>query len=207
MKKVRQGYTLVEILLFLAVSGLLFIGLIAGMGNSVYQQRFNDTVQNFAEFMRSVYSQVANVQSVGSGRSEHVIYGRLVSFGQTIGLDGESIPDDEQRIFVYDVIGDGEIRQSGPASKLLEGAHASVVRVEAATGGTKIAMPAGIAESYAPRWGASIENVDGTLFTGSILVVRHPRSGKHENEQPHLRIRARYFRTRVFRRCCRCRRC
>ena len=41
--------------------------------------------------------------------------------------------------------------------------------------------PAGEVEVYLPRWMASIEttskNADKNLYKGSILVVRHPRSG------------------------------
>lgn len=75
MKHKRNGFTLVEIVLFLAITSLLFVGIIAGTNNSIFQQRYNDSVQNFAEFLRRIYSEVANPQSVGDGRSDSAIYG------------------------------------------------------------------------------------------------------------------------------------
>ena len=49
MKHKRKGFTLIEIVLFLAITGLLFVGIIVGTNNSIGQQRFTDSVQNFAE--------------------------------------------------------------------------------------------------------------------------------------------------------------
>ena len=80
MKTTRSGFTLVEVALFLAITGLVFAGIVVGTQNSIFQQRYNDAVQNFAEFLRSMYSQVTNVQSEGHGRSEYAIYGKLVNF-------------------------------------------------------------------------------------------------------------------------------
>ena len=62
-RRVRRGFTLVEVSLFLAVTGLLFIGIVAGVQGSMSQQRYNDSVQSFAEFLRSAYSQVMNVEN------------------------------------------------------------------------------------------------------------------------------------------------
>ena len=83
MSKMRRGFTLIEVALFLAVTGLLFAGVMVGVQNSIWQQRYNDTVQNFANFLRNVYSEVSNPQSSGNGRSEELaIYGKLISFGE-----------------------------------------------------------------------------------------------------------------------------
>ena len=51
----KKGFTLIEVALFLAITGMLFIGIAAGVQNSIYQQKINDSVQGFAEFLRSVY--------------------------------------------------------------------------------------------------------------------------------------------------------
>ena len=80
MKRVRRGFTLVEVALFLAITAAIFVSIAVGTQNSIFQQRYNDAVQNFAEFLRSMYSQVTNVQSEGYGRSEYAIYGKLVNF-------------------------------------------------------------------------------------------------------------------------------
>lgn len=187
MKHKRSGYTLVEIALFVALSGLLFMGIVIGTGNSIASQRFFDSTQNFAEFLRSIYSQVSNPQSVGSGNSNYLIYGKLISFGQnTIDLDYEPIPSDEQRVFVYDIIGSADIEGSGSVLELMRQANASVVIPTYDPYSSRIASvaPAGLVESYQPKWSASIEKTTKNttdnrqnLYTGTIMIVRHPRSG------------------------------
>ena len=183
----RTGFTLIEIVLFLAITGLLFVGIVAGTGNSIAQQRFTDSVQSFTELLRSVYSEVSNPQSVGEGRSETAIYGKLISFGQTTGLDGEKIDELDQRIFIYDVVGKvnhvGD-DNTGKITEVLSNLGANVAIETTDDDGKKIMEPAGEIRSYTPRWGASIEKTDldyfdskKDLFVGSILIVRHPRSG------------------------------
>lgn len=63
IKKQKQGFTLVETTLFIAISGFLIISVIAGTSTVVSRHRYNDSVQNFAEFMRRSYSEVSNVQN------------------------------------------------------------------------------------------------------------------------------------------------
>ena len=185
----KRGFTLIEVSLFLALTGLLFMGIVIGTGRSVAQQRFFDASQSFAEFMRSIYSQVANPQSAGSGNSEMAIYGKMISFGQTVDLAGNDTPKDEQWIYVYDVVGSADGAMSGDAIGSLVGVKASVVTTEKnSLGDTIVVKPAGLVEAYEPKWGATIETTDmktteqkragnNNLYTGTILVVRHPRSG------------------------------
>ncbi len=173
MKKCN-GFTLIEIAIFLAITGLLFVGITVGTNNSVTQQRFTDSVQSFAEFFRTVYSEVANPQSLGDGRSNKAIYGKLVTLGETYALDGELNSDN--RIFVYDVVGDvsGNLG-SGNITQALYNLAATVVAVEDSSGRLDLA---GIAESYLPKWASRIEPVESdNIMKAAILIVKHPRSG------------------------------
>ena len=82
MKRNWRGFTLVEVSLFLAITAAIFVGIAVGTQNSIFQQRYNDAVQSFAEFLRTVYSQVTNVQNESAGRSDKAIYGKLVKFNE-----------------------------------------------------------------------------------------------------------------------------
>ena len=181
--KRRFGFTLIEVSLFLAVSGLLLMGIIIGTQNSINAQRFNDATQNFMEFLRTVYSEVENPQSPGDGRSDYAIYGRLISFGQTTALDGSNIPSYEQRIYVYDVIGNGDniSTSSGLATAALIAANANVVFENKDVSGVVTSVSyAGDVREYIPTWGSVIDDAtkaNGTPYTGSILITRHPKSG------------------------------
>lgn len=182
MKKARRGFTLIEISFFLALTGALFVGIVAGTQNSLWQQKYNDSVQSFTNFLRDAYAQVANPQGIGDGRSDRAIYGKLIVFGQEYDLKGDKIPKDEQRFFVYDVIGDASAVGTGSVIETFKALNINVV-VEEVTGGviTNVST-AGLANSFMPTWGAVIEKttlVDGAdnNYKGSILIVRHPRSG------------------------------
>lgn len=193
MKRFKLGFTIIEITLFMAITALLFAGIAAGTSNSIERQRYYDTVQNFAEFLRSVYSQVSNPQSLGEGRSDKAIYGKLITFGEKYEVDESGMGklhdgDGVQWIYVYDVVGDADVKESGSVQKALLEVGANVVQVTEKSGNTiKRIAAVGMSEAYAPKWGMSIENIapnfstennaEEVLFKGSILIVRHPRSG------------------------------
>ncbi|MBR2840029.1 hypothetical protein IKE82_01715 [Candidatus Saccharibacteria bacterium] len=173
MRKWRTGFTLVEVSLFLAVTGLLFLGVTIGVQNSIYQQRYNEAVQSFANFLRNVYDEVMNVQSLNTGRTDMAIYGKLISFG-------EANSDGEQIIYSYDVIGKtvnaGDLG-SGTTLNLLKQLGADVVFREGAGQPYK---PVGIIAMYRPSWGARIQVAEKGKFEdykGEILIVRDPKSG------------------------------
>ena len=172
MAKVKGGFTLVEVSLFLAITGLLFLGVTIGVQNSIFQQRYNDSVQNFVEFLRSAYAKTENVQSAGTGDSVQAIYGKLITFGEE-GSFNDPYNNPENEIFMYDVIGLAKCKGSFDGTlDALKACGAEVVKKEG--GETKTI---GLAESYKPRWSAAIQTIDYKPFKGAILITRHPQSG------------------------------
>ena len=176
MKKMRRGFTLVEVSLFLAITAAIFVGVAVGTQNSLFQQRYNDSVQNFADFLRNIYSQATNVQSDGGGDKTKAIYGKLVTFGETTNLEGKS--NDNRAIFSYNVVGDARSLGNGDVLDQLKGLKANVV-----VGAGAEARLVDYTEFYVPRWGGAIQTTaawgdDGYEgFEGALLVVRHPSSG------------------------------
>lgn len=164
----RRGFTLVEVSLFLAITAAIFVGVVAGTQSSIFQQRYNDAVQSFVDFLRNNYSQVMNVQSDGKGNSDYVIYGRIISFG-----NGE-----DDRVISYSVIGDDDARKGGEESLLYQ-----LASTGALTGGyvkNGEFQGAGLTETYIPKWGSRIQIKEGSgfkLFEGAIMIVRHPETG------------------------------
>ena len=65
--KDRQGFTIIEVILFLAITGALLAGLLAGSVSSIKRQRYNDSVNDFVEFLRRTYSEVVNVENERTG--------------------------------------------------------------------------------------------------------------------------------------------
>lgn len=164
----KGGFTIIEVALFLAITGLLFLGITVGVQNSIFQQRFNDSVQSFADFLKNIYSEVTNVQgeSVNGGNTDKAIYGKLVTFGE------DEVND---TVYVYNVVGKAKANSfgTGTAKKMLESIGADVVN---SSDGNLY----GVIQSYKPKWSAEIQNTKSEvqLFKGALLIVRHPRSGR-----------------------------
>lgn len=177
MKKVRRGFTLIEVSLFLAITALIFVGVVAGTQNSIFQQRYDDTVQDFTDFLRNIYSQTINVGSEGFGRSNYAIYGKLVIFDEQNG---------ENKINSYNVIGKVEGEVAGCQSKYgvlekLACLDANVVLKKEIDGEQKYEA-VGFVENYVPRWSSQIQKTNGwnngyEIFKGSLLIVRSPNTG------------------------------
>lgn len=172
MKQVMKlGFTAIEVTLFLGITGFILISMLIGTSHSISQQRYNDSVQNFAEFLRGVYSKAVDIEGNGGGRSEQAIYGKLITFGESYDLVGE--PNHTNSIFIYDIIGDAD--GNVPSDNVLQALYnlnANVVVLK-----NKRLFLVGMTERYDPKWMAKIENPNHTTFKGAILVVRSPLSG------------------------------
>ena len=190
MKKAWRGFTLIEVSLFLAVTAALFIGIAAGTQNSIFQQRYSDAVQNFAEYLRSIYSQVSNVQNENTGRSDKAIYGKVLVFSEENG---------DNKIKSYNLVGDvtrkdvSEVRaisdnnrcstENGEVINKLCALNASVVLQD--DDGKTHAV--GFVDEYVPRWASQIQTDGGwgsdpssggyDVFQGILLITHSPSSG------------------------------
>ncbi len=59
--KKDNGFTIIEVMLFLGVTGLLAIGILVGSGIAIGQQRYRDSVNSLKSLIQDQYSQTANV--------------------------------------------------------------------------------------------------------------------------------------------------
>ena len=89
------GFTIIEVVLFLAISGVLAVGLLVGIGSAIQQQQYRDAVQSYVGFLRGQYAQVLAVQndrpddqvcpiegvsgSTIKGRSDCFVVGRYIA--------------------------------------------------------------------------------------------------------------------------------
>ncbi len=62
LEEEQKGFTIIEVMLFLALSGFLLAGILAGTGASIANQRYKDAVQDAVDALRSAYSFVADTQ-------------------------------------------------------------------------------------------------------------------------------------------------
>ncbi len=61
-----QGFTIIETLLFLGVTGVLAVGLLVGSGAAIGQQRYRDSVNSLKSTIQQQFSDVANTTNARS---------------------------------------------------------------------------------------------------------------------------------------------
>jgi type II secretory pathway pseudopilin PulG len=61
-KEVHSGFTIIEVMLFLAISGFMMLGVFVGTGSSIANQRYKDAVQDAADALKKAYSFVSDTQ-------------------------------------------------------------------------------------------------------------------------------------------------
>lgn len=167
------GFTIIETMLFLGISGLLVMGILGGTSVAINAQRYRDATNSFLSFVQGEYDKVANVQnnrdlavscvgasittsatSVTRGTTNCMIIGRLL----TVSTDGATVAT--------------------------QPVYAAVVPTTSAAPTDTLAIQASqpftsdIAEqpeTYTPEWGTVIKLGDATK--SRVLIVRSPTTG------------------------------
>lgn len=178
--KNTHGFTIIEVMLFLAVTGLLAIGILAGSGVAIGQQRYRDSVNAMKSLLQEQYSQTSNIVNDRAGNeactnavvvapptnvpdpqprgtSDCLLMGRLV----TIGADGK-------QLIASNVVG---YRTSDAAD--VESTDLAELTANYVLG---ISPDNQITDTV--EWGATIvEPKTTTPLSISILVLRSPLGG------------------------------
>ena len=65
MKKgrLKKGFTIIEVILFLAISAAIFAAVMSNTSTTVARRRYNDSVASFVEELRNAYSATINVEN------------------------------------------------------------------------------------------------------------------------------------------------
>lgn len=170
----KKGFTIIEVMIFLAISGLLLIGILGGTYASIATQRYNDSVRGFAEFLRQVYGEVISPESLGAtngdfgGNSDdYAIYGKVIVFGL----------NDQTTVYTATLVGSTDI----PTGSQNFIAELSSVNAQLFCG---IEDTAGnvvndtTVDTYTPLWESEIvKPAGGGILTGTVIIARSPTSG------------------------------
>ncbi len=118
--KQNSGFTIIEVSLFLAVSGMLIVGLIGGIALSIQRQRFTDSMNSTQSFLQSQFNETeytlnnrdqapCSSGQVGQpsgnsflGASECLVIGKLIDLGLP------ATDQNESTISVYDVLANAQ---------------------------------------------------------------------------------------------------
>jgi type II secretory pathway pseudopilin PulG len=174
VRMTTRGFTIIEVMLFLSITGFLFVALMVGVNTNINQQRYRDSINSFAGLLQQQYAEVSNTrndrddgwrcsgsvaeQDPGNGQArgttECVVLGRYI---RTI--------DNAAKIETGTIIG------SEPSSDtILTGDTAAL---------TAYAPHPSTFETsqYTPEWGAVLRDKDNHPASFTVLILRSPLSG------------------------------
>lgn len=179
----QRGFTIIEVTLFLAVSGLLIVGLFMAVGASLNVQRYRDATQSFKSLLQEQYSDLANTQNSRANTwscndSTAVTSNASGVFrGQTnCMLVGKYMSINKGDIKIYTVVASQKTIVNESLSDIAALRSTGNYRLNISTTGiketdlewgTEIAWPASGNGSRSPR--------DRTM---SLLFIRSPDSGR-----------------------------
>lgn len=161
----KLGFTIIEVMLVLAISGLMLIGVLGGTFDSIQTQRYNDSLNGFAESLRKIYNEVLNPRSSmaeGGGASNKAIYGKIIIF------KGDTTAPDK----FYSVTLVGNVKAPEKEEGFIEALANQQVKAMCNT-----------VSEHTVSWGSGIYVTSGvggeatTPYKGAIIIARSPLSG------------------------------
>jgi prepilin-type N-terminal cleavage/methylation domain-containing protein len=185
-QRTKQGFTIIETMLVLSITGILIAGLLVGLGSSISNQRYQDAVSSLKNMIQDQYSQINNVTNdrsldwtcssdavpvvaevknsgVAPGQSNCVLLGRYVS-----------IVDDQittATVVGYPNLGaasDGTIASIKSSYTL--GISTSSIEKSSLEWGARIAWPTSGGGSKPPSSTAPTRSL-------AVLMIRSPENG------------------------------
>lgn len=173
----QQGFTIIEVVLFLAISGLLVVLLMTGWTVRINTERYRDSVVTLQSFLQQQYNLVYNVENdrgndlacdnqarVQAGSSEKG-QTNCVLLGRFITIQASS---NDTNITVSPVVGLDTAPDDSDAGKTLPELFLDPYRVKT------VSQNIGLSETeFAIPWGATV--VGGRDMT--IAILRDPQTG------------------------------
>ncbi len=177
----KSGFTVIEVMLFLGITGLMLIGVLGGTYSSIARQRYNDSLRSFSEFLRTIYAEVLSPESLGQGNSnQNAIYGKVVVFG--LDQDNPNVSEDE-RSTIYTATITGNPHPPTSAKNFVEDLRAAKVTLfcgQTANEDKHIDSPSTLSD-YKMQWGANLFRASDDKSTsplkGTLIIARSPSSG------------------------------
>lgn len=178
-----QGFTVIESVLFLAISGVLIMALIVGTGASINIQRYRDAVESFKALVQDQYSALASVQN---DRNNNWTCNALA---QTQEMMGGEVRGQSDCILLgrYVAIVDGDIALGSVVGRATTSAAVVNDDIASLRDNYALNISSGSVQTRTMEWGAKIAwplsgsddaQPAGTSRSLALLFIRSPDSGK-----------------------------
>jgi type II secretory pathway pseudopilin PulG len=169
--KTHKGFTIIESVLFLGITGMVMAVLLVGVGGTLNRERYKDAVSSFQDYLRGQYNLVSNVNN--SRPNTEICQGGQIVAGLDSGK-GTSDCTIVGRVIHSTANGDqitsAQVYATVDASMLAGVSDAAVLN-----SAQLIASPT--KDTFAMGWGTKIVKPDSSVRPFSILIVRMPTSG------------------------------
>ena len=179
--KTETGFTIIETMLFLAISGLLILMIIGGTSASLNASRYRDSVETFKSMLQEQYAALTNIQnardnswscnsaaqSVQSGSGTDIGQSECLLLGKYLRIAGKDVR-------IYNVLG---LQQPGtPANDIASFKSGHALNVSTTETNTR-SLEWGSEIAWANAGGVD-QVIPRTPRNLSILFLRSPLSGK-----------------------------
>lgn len=166
------GFTIIEVMLFLAITGALSVAILVGSGMALGQSRYRDSVNSFKGLIQEQYGQIANVVNSEDQKPICIRAGDNLLFDMENDQDrgtsdcliiGRFLLIDGDETVSYNVVGE-------PGASVSSGDDTAVL--------SEYALALQSPEVQRISWGARIvEPESGENSLTSLLIIRSQVSG------------------------------
>lgn len=175
----KEGFTIIEVMLVLAISGLMLVGLIGGSYTTIARQRYNDSLNSFAEYLSRIYSEVISPESFGQGNSDLntenlAILGKVLVFGYE--YDDSEV--DTRSVYSATLVGSADISRPSDQPFIKEITSEST-NAQLFCGKMDPELPSTVSR-YTPLWETVLMRTvpnQNERFQGTVIIARTPTSG------------------------------
>lgn len=178
MQRGRQGFTIIEVMLFLAVSGLIMSVVLSGVTVGINRERYRDAVNSYYDFWQQQYSSTANVINNRS-HDNPCVGNHIINDGHTIDAGRGTSDCTVVGRLVHSVSGGDHVTVAPVYSTVDPDSlplHTGDTDSQVLQDARLISDPT--SESHEIGWGTHLVAPGGGAIEFSVLVVRMPTTGR-----------------------------
>jgi type II secretory pathway pseudopilin PulG len=177
--KTQTGFTIIEVMLFLAITGMLAGAILVGSGVAIGQQRYRDSVGSLQSYIQQQYDKVANVTNDRDKAWTCDSNGNVVQTDSASGGEARGTSDCVVlgRLVTIDATGTN-LTSSVVVGYRNPNAPTGTSDIAEITTNYKLGIAPIDKDDESVNWGAQVVKAKTTTpMPFSILVIRSPLSG------------------------------
>lgn len=178
----RVGFTIIETMLFLAITGVLAAGIFVGVGTSINTQRYRDSVTSLESTLKQQYTKVTNISNKSFDDKNISCVGSSAGIKITIGNNNSTVPGQSNCVLIGKVM----IPSSGNELVIKDvigyiddaTLNAATSDFDALAAMKLTTIPSNnYVDTYNMKWGSSLLAIQKKTLNFTALILRGPVSG------------------------------